>query len=58
MSAILTWLRFFSELMGEGEYERYCLHLRSRHPERPIPSAWEFYRLRQEERYARPNRCC
>jgi uncharacterized short protein YbdD (DUF466 family) len=50
--------RFLAQVMGEGEYGRYCAHLRAHHPERPIPTASEFYLSRMEERYARPDRCC
>jgi len=58
MKTIKNCWRFLAQLMGEGEYERYCAHLRARHPERPVPSWMEFYRSRAEEKYARPNRCC
>ncbi len=50
--------RFLAQVMGEGDYERYCAHLRVHHPERPIPSPSEFYLSRVEEKYTRPNRCC
>lgn len=46
------------QIMGEGEYLRYCEHLRSRHPERSLPTAEEFYVSRMNEKYSRPNRCC
>lgn len=47
-----------ARVLGEGEYARYCEHLRARHPGRPLPTAKEFYRARLEEKYARPSRCC
>jgi uncharacterized short protein YbdD (DUF466 family) len=46
------------QVMGEGEYARYCEHLRVRHPDRVIPSADEFYIARLKEKYSRPTRCC
>jgi len=45
-------------VLGDGEYERYCAHLKRRHPGAPVPAAGEFYRSRMEEKYRRPNRCC
>jgi uncharacterized short protein YbdD (DUF466 family) len=58
MKALRKLWRILSESMGEGEYERYCAHLRARHPERQPPTPGEFYRARMEEKYAKPNRCC
>ena len=46
------------QVMGEGEYLRYCEHLRVKHPDRKVPSASEFYVSRLNEKYSRPNRCC
>ena len=48
---------FLGLIMGEGEYARYCSHLRNRHPERKLPSPEEFYVARLNEKYSRPNRC-
>ncbi len=44
------------EACGENDYARYRARAlaEGREPE----SAREFYRRRQEEKYARPNRCC
>ena len=52
-----VWL-LLRQVLGEGAYECYCEHLRSRHPGTPVPSAEEFYAQRVEERYSRPSRCC
>ncbi len=51
------WLRL-REMTGEADYARYCDHVRRRHPERPLPSAKEFYLARMQEKYSRPSRCC
>ena len=50
--------RLLCQVMGEDAYERYCAHLRVRHPGAPLPSATAFYAQRLEERYSRPSRCC
>jgi uncharacterized short protein YbdD (DUF466 family) len=46
------------QVMGEGEYRRYCEHIKARHPERKLPTAHEFYVSRLNEKYSRPTRCC
>jgi uncharacterized short protein YbdD (DUF466 family) len=48
----------FGQIMGEGEYLRYCEHMKSKHPERELQTAAEFYVTRLNEKYSRPNRCC
>ncbi len=58
MKLIMKWWNFLGQVMGEGEYARYCEHLRSKHPELKIPSAGEFYISRLDEKYSRPSRCC
>jgi uncharacterized short protein YbdD (DUF466 family) len=55
---IRKWWNLLGQVMGEGEYARYCEHLRTKHPERRIPSAGEFWVSRLNEKYSRPNRCC
>ena len=50
--------RLLRRLAGEGDYERYCAHLRTHHPEKRLPTAKEFYLQRINDRYARPSRCC
>ncbi|GAA1850260.1 YbdD/YjiX family protein [Myceligenerans crystallogenes] len=53
----LVW--YVQGVTGEGDYERYVAHLRRVHPDRPVPSAREFWRHRYAEQGARPNaRCC
>ena len=58
MNRLKKCWQILEQLIGEGEYARYCAHLRARHPDRPLPSAAEYYRSRMEEKYTRPNRCC
>ncbi len=44
---------------GIPDYDVYVAHLKSHHPERPIPSYREFFRERQEARYrGTGGRCC
>lgn len=52
-----VWI-MLTELSGEADYQRYCAHMRDRHPDQEIPSAKEFFRARLEEKYTRPSRCC
>ena len=58
MHSLVKWLRLFRQVLGDGDYDRYCEHVRRKHPgTRPL-SAREFYLARLEERYTRPQRCC
>ena len=44
---------------GIPDYDVYVAHLKSHHPERPIPNYREFFRERQEARYrGTGGRCC
>jgi uncharacterized short protein YbdD (DUF466 family) len=46
-------------IIGIPDYDAYVTHLRSRHPDRPIPSRAEFFAERQRARYrAGGGRCC
>jgi len=58
MRILNTIWQFLKEASGETAYERYCVHLRSRHPDRRVPGKAEFYLLSLEEKYSRPSRCC
>jgi len=41
------------------DYAAYVAHVRSRHPERPVPSEREFYEEYVRARYeGGPTRCC
>jgi uncharacterized short protein YbdD (DUF466 family) len=46
------------EASGEGDYARYCAHLRAHHPDHPLPSEKQFYLERLKQKYARVSRCC
>jgi uncharacterized short protein YbdD (DUF466 family) len=50
--------RILGEIAGEGDYARYCEHLRARHPGTRLPTEREFYLARLQEKYSRPSRCC
>jgi len=58
MKILSRWWRVLAQVMGEGDYARYCDHVRIRHPNRKLPSEKEFYLSRLNERYSRPTRCC
>jgi len=58
MRLLRKWWFMLGQVMGEGEYLRYCEHLKSKHPEQPLPTPGEFYLSRLNEKYSRPNRCC
>ena len=46
-------------VIGVPDYDRYVAHVRSRHPEHPLPTREEFMRECLTERYNRPgSRCC
>ncbi len=46
-------------MIGVPDYERYVAHLRTRHPDRNVPTYAEFFAERQRARYVRGGgRCC
>jgi uncharacterized short protein YbdD (DUF466 family) len=56
LRAVLWYLR---ELTDESAYDRYVEHVRTHHPDRPVPSRREFERQRMDARDANPAvRCC
>ncbi len=56
LRAVLWYLR---ELTDESAYERYVEHVRTHHPDRPVPSRREFERQRMAAKDANPGvRCC
>jgi len=58
MRFIVKCWNLLGQILGEGEYARYCAHLRTKHPDRKLPTPEEFYVARLNEQYSRPNRCC
>jgi uncharacterized short protein YbdD (DUF466 family) len=46
-------------IIGIPDYDTYVDHLRTRHPDRPIPSRTAFFDERQRARYSSGGgRCC
>jgi len=47
-------------IVGVPSYRVYCEHMRQCHPDRPVLTQAEFFRDRQDARYARGRggRCC
>ncbi len=58
MKLLRKWWNLLGQVMGEGEYLRYCEHIKSKHPEKVLQTPEEFYVSRLNEKYSRPNRCC
>ncbi len=58
MQRIFFWLRILRQILGEGEYERYCNHMRRKHPGVVPADAREFYAASLQDKYSRPQRCC
>ncbi|MBP1602141.1 MAG: putative Selenoprotein [Acidobacteria bacterium] len=58
MKIVLYCLNILRQVLGEGEYERYCTHMRKKHPGVVPADPREFYATRLEEKYSRPQRCC
>ena len=58
MKLLLRCWRLLAQTLGEGDYERYCEHLRLKHPGQAAPTAREFYLRRLQEKYSRISRCC
>jgi len=58
MKRLLRWYQALGKVLGEGDYARYCDHVRARHPDAKLPTEKEFYLSRLSEKYSRPTRCC
>jgi uncharacterized short protein YbdD (DUF466 family) len=58
MRVFLRFWEIVTRLAGEGDYARYCDHLRARHPGKEVPTEKEFYLSRIREKYMRVSRCC
>lgn len=58
MQRVFYWLTLLRQVLGEGEYERYRDHMRSKHPGVVPADPRDFYAARLEEKYSRPQRCC
>ena len=52
-------LRVVRTMIGVPDYDRYCAHMRERHPSCAPMTRDEFIRARMNDRYQRPgSRCC
>ena len=58
MGILRSLWALLKQATGEGDYSRFCEHLRVRHQDVKIPTEKEFYLSRLEEKYSRPSRCC
>lgn len=62
----MSWSRFWTLArdtarlaVGQGSYAAYAAHMRARHPDRRPMNEAEFFRARQDARYAGGSgRCC
>jgi uncharacterized short protein YbdD (DUF466 family) len=45
-------------LSGDDAYERFVAHLRTVHPNEPLPSRREFWRGEVDRKWQEVNRCC
>ena len=50
---------YWSTLMGDNHYRRYVDHRGRTHPDEPVPSEREYWRMRHDATENNPNpRCC
>jgi uncharacterized short protein YbdD (DUF466 family) len=49
---------YLKEISGENAYDRYLEVHRVTHPNKPPMNRGEFYRWRQDEKYANPGSRC
>ena len=49
---------YLKEISGENAYDRYLAVHAATHPGKPAMSRGEFYRTRQDEKYANPGSRC
>jgi uncharacterized short protein YbdD (DUF466 family) len=54
------WIETARLMIGLPDYDRYCAHIRQRHPDREPMSRTAFFRNRQLHRYAGRGggKCC
>lgn len=55
-----TLRRTARSMVGLPDYDAYCAHMATRHPDAAVMNKLEFFRDRQEARYGGKNggRCC
>ena len=54
-TALCSWLRW---LNGDAAYQHFVTHLRHHHPDQPVPSRAEFFRMETDRRWSGVRRCC
>jgi uncharacterized short protein YbdD (DUF466 family) len=53
----LSW--YSATLMGDNHYQRYVDHRRRTHPDEPLMSERQYWRMRHDATESNPNpRCC
>lgn len=55
LAALREWLAW---LNGDVAYRSFVVHQMRHHPERPVPSRAEFFRMETERRWNGVRRCC
>ncbi|RLP77542.1 DUF466 domain-containing protein [Mycetocola tolaasinivorans] len=59
LRALVRLYRFLGSVLGEDAYAVFVTHERLHHPDRPVPSAAEFWRAHYARQDADPGaRCC
>lgn len=63
LSTALRWatapLRYWGEVLGEKDYEKFVAHQRAHHPHESIPSEREYWHQRWADQDSNPgSRCC
>lgn len=56
VNLLQSFWNYLREVSGEKDYARYCARMAAEGAD-PVGKR-EFYELRQQEKYSRPNRCC
>lgn len=55
LAALGEWFGF---LNGDAAYRGFVAHLRQHHPEQPVPSREDFFRMETDRRWNSVRRCC
>lgn len=63
LATITRWItapvRYWGEVLGEKDYEKYVAHLKRHHPGCPIPTEREYWHKRWADQETNPgSRCC
>ena len=50
---------YVHSVMGDNAYAKFCAHMRTHHPGKPLPSEKQFWKDRHAEAERNPkSRCC